>query len=174
VKWQVTFQLCAAKRIDSPIAVPGKRPSSFWPTQISFCPGAGFVPSVTATLARTVQACSLTPRTTTLASFVVSAIRPSGTTMYDSALTSWRPSAPRPMCGAAEMMLADARSMLLESSESAARRRTSTVSSEPVRVSAAAKPLASASIPTNTATTSPMPSAVSAVDSGRPIMLRKL
>ena len=64
-------------------------------------------------------------------------------------------------------MLIASRSRPLDISESAPFRSTSTFRSEPVRVSAAAKPLASASMPMNTATTSPMPSAVSAVETGR-------
>ena len=58
--------------------VSGKRPTSRLPMQISFLPAAGRVPSVTLTLARTCHACALTPRTTTLASLVVSPSRPSG------------------------------------------------------------------------------------------------
>ncbi|MBW8838398.1 MAG: hypothetical protein JF602_00870 [Gemmatimonadetes bacterium] len=65
------------------------------------------------------------------------------------------------------MRFAVARSMPLDSSESAPRRRTSAFSSEPVRASAARKPFASASMPMKTATTSAMPTAVNAVDAGR-------
>ncbi len=154
--------------------VSGKRPTSRLPTQISFLPAAGRVPSVTFTLARTCHACALTPRTTTLASLVVSPSRPSGMTTYTSGLASARPSAPRATWGDAVRLLTASRSSPLDISESAPLRSTSTFCSEPVRVSAAAKPLASASMPMNTATTSPMPSAVSAVDTGRCRTLRRL
>ena len=95
-------------------------------------------------------------------------------TMYVSGLTSGRPSAPVAMCGDALMMLIASRGMPLESSLSAPRRSRSTLSDDPVFVSAAMKPFASASMATNTATTSPMPSAVSAVDTGRCVTLRRL
>jgi len=64
--------------------------------------------------------------------------------------------------------------MPLDSSLSAPRRSRSTLSDEPVFTSAAMKPFASASIATNTATTSPMPSAVSSVETGRCETLRML
>ena len=66
------------------------------------------------------------------------------------------------------------RSMLLDISESAPRRSTSTFWLEPVRMSAERKPLASASMPMKTATTSPIPSAVKAVETGRWSRLRAL
>ena len=71
------------------------------------------------------------------------------------------------------MMLAAWRSISLDSSESAPFRSTSTFWLEPVLIRAARKPFASASMPMNTATTSPMPSAVNAVDTGRWSTLRR-
>ena len=79
-KWQVTVHRWPAKRMVSPIPVLGNRPTSRLPMQTSFFPAEGRVPWSTLTLARTCQACSLTPRTTTLATWVVSPMRPSGTT----------------------------------------------------------------------------------------------
>ena len=72
------------------------------------------------------------------------------------------------------VIYAASRGMLLDSSLSAPRRSSNTLSGEPVFTSAAMKPFASASIPTNTATTSPMPSAVSSVETGRCDTLRTL
>ena len=91
----------------------------------------GACPSTSATLFRTCQACSLTPRTTTLASLVVSPIRPSGMTTYTSGLASGRPSAPRATCGEAVSALTASRSRPLDISESAPFRSTSTFRSEP-------------------------------------------
>ena len=109
-----------------------------------------------------------------MAMAVVSWIRPSGMTTYTSGLTRARPSAPRAACGTEARMLAASRSRLLDISESAPFRSTRMFWSDPVRTSADAKPFASASMPTKTATTSAMPSAVSAVDTGRARMLRRL
>ena len=66
------------------------------------------------------------------------------------------------------------RSSALDISLSAPPRSTSTFWAEPVRTSAERKPFASASIPMNTATTSAMPSAVNAVETGRWSRLRAL
>ena len=71
-------------------------------------------------------------------------------------------------------MLTAWRSRLLDSSESAPSRRIRMFSAEPVRTSAARNPLARASMPMNTATTSPMPRAVKAVEMGRWSRLRAL
>ena len=71
-------------------------------------------------------------------------------------------------------MLAVWRSMLLDSSLSAPSRRTRMFCAEPVRTRAARNPLASASMPMNTATTSAIPSAVNAVETGRWSRLRAL
>ena len=70
------------------------------------------------------------------------------------------------------MMLTASRWSELDNSLSAPRRSTSTLSGEPDVTNAAMNPFASASIATNTATTSPMPSAVNAVDTGRCMTLR--
>ena len=78
------------------------------------------------------------------------------------------------MCGDDAMMLIASRGMLLDNSLSAPRRSSSTLSGEPVFTSAAMKPFASASMATNTATTSPMPNAVSSVETGRCDTLRTL
>ena len=95
-------------------------------------------------------------------------------TMYVSGLISGRPSVPVAMYGEVLMMLMASRGMPLDSSLSAPRRRRSTLSTEPVLVSAAMKPFASASMATKTATTRPMPRAVSAVETGRCVTLRRL
>ena len=95
-------------------------------------------------------------------------------TMYASGLTIGRPSPPTATWDDEVRMLAAWRSMLLDSSESAPLRRISTFSGEPVRTRAARNPFASASIPMNTATTSAIPSAVKAVDTGRWSRLRAL
>ena len=78
------------------------------------------------------------------------------------------------MCGDDAMMLIASRGIPLDISLSAPRRRSNTLSADPVFTSAAMKPLASASIATNTATTIPIPSAVSSVDTGRCVTLRML
>ena len=101
-------------------------------------------------------------------------MRASGITTYSSGLAMARPSGPRATWGDPVSALTASRSRPLDISESAPFRSTSTFCSDPVRVSATANPLASASIPMNTATTSPMPSAVSAVDTGRWRTLRRL
>jgi len=93
---------------------------------------------------------------------------------YTSGDTSGRPSAPAATCGSAAMMLDTSRPRPLESSESAPLRSTRTFRLDPVLASAALKPLASASMPMNTATTRPTPSAVSAVETGRCTTLRTL
>ena len=79
------------------------------------------------------------------------------------------------MCGDAPMMLAASR--VDAARQLASRRRgggRARCRSEPVLRSAARKPFASASMPMNTATTSAMPSAVSAVETGRCSTLRAL
>ena len=100
--------------------------------------------------------------------------RGSGITTYVSGLTIGRPSPPVATWGDDVRMLTLCRSMLLDISESAPRRRIRTFWADPVRISAERKPLASASMPMKTATTSAMPSAVKAVETGRWIRLRAL
>ena len=95
-------------------------------------------------------------------------------TTYASGLTIGRPSPPVATWGDEARMLTLWRSMLLDISESAPRRSTSTFWLEPVRISAERKPLASASMPMKTATTSAIPSAVKAVETGRWSRLRAL
>ena len=154
--------------------VCGNRATRRRPTQISERPVSGLRPSTTRTLDRTVQAWSPTPRATTFATCVVSKILGSGTRTYTSGLTRGFPSAPVATWGAAARMLATSRDRPLDSSESAPRRSTSRFRSDPVRTRAVRKPFASASMPMNTATTSAMPSAVKAVDTGRCSTLRTL
>ena len=72
------------------------------------------------------------------------------------------------------MMAALSREIPLASSESAPLRSTSTLSAEPVRISAVRKPFASASIAMNTPTTRATPSAVIALETGRRARLRTL
>ena len=130
---------------------------------------------MTLMLRRTSNALSETPRSTTLAtSNSVPPSRGMLMTMYVSGLMSGRPSAAVAMCGDDAMMLIASRGIPLDSSLSAPRRSSSTLSADPVFTSAAMKPFASASMAMNTATTSPMPSAVSSVETGRCETLRTL
>jgi len=123
---------------------------------------------------RTAKAASLTPRATTFAMDRVSSRRWMLIATNTSGLTSGLPSGPAATWGEAAMMRAVSRLIPLESSASAPRRSTSTLSGEPVRTSAARNPLASASMAMNTATTMPTPRAVIAVDTGRWSTLRTL
>src|SRR6267142_1158975 len=102
VKWQVTVQSRPAKRSVCPMPVCGKRCTRRLPTQTSARPDVGRCPSVTLTLDRTSQARSLTPRTTTLATCVVSNTLPSGIRTYTSGDTSGRPSAAVATCRSEE------------------------------------------------------------------------
>ena len=72
VKRQTTVQLRPPKRRVSPIPVWSKRDAIFSPTQISDLPDSGRCPATMSRLERTDQTAGLTPRTTTLASPVVS------------------------------------------------------------------------------------------------------
>ena len=72
VKRHTTVQSRPAKRSVSPTPVWSKRPAIFSPTQISDFPDSGRRPATTWMLERTDQTAGLTPRTTTLASPVVS------------------------------------------------------------------------------------------------------
>ena len=124
-KWQTTAQSRPANLSDWPMAVLPNRDTRRRPTQISPRPDSGRRPATSSRLDRTVQACSLTPRTTTFATCVWSNTFGREISTYTSGLTRGRPSPPAARCGELAMMLAASRVRPLESSESAPRRRTS-------------------------------------------------
>ena len=171
-KCPTTAQARPANRTVSPTPVCAKRGTIFFPMMISLFPDSNRRPA-TMWMLRTLNAWSLTPRATTLLTPSPTA-RGMFTTTLTSGLTRGRPSAPVAMRGSVAMSRASSRDTPLSISLDAPRRSTMTLSGEPVFTSAARKPLASASMAMNTATTSATPSAVIAVETGRCAMLRAL
>src|SRR5438034_1942526 len=143
------------------------------PTITSSLPGRNMRPAVILTCGRIASDPASMPRTVTFDDPGCPS-RGLFVTTTRSALTSGLPSGPVATSLDARRISACARVIALEISLSAPLRSASALSLEPLSISAAWKPPASASAPMKIATVSPTPTAVVSVDTGRCSTLRTL